>query len=590
MNLNSHDIPAVMPVLVAAALLIFVLARLWPSRREGVGPWLTATIVLLLCWSVGLCFELTSTTAAGKLFWANLEFVPTMALPLVWLLAMRRVVDARRPRVWWQAAGWSATALLIAAMFANPDHLFRGHPSLVVVDGTSALNYDYHALFFFGFVPWAAALLVAVTALLVRGMSQTAFMFRRRNQILLVASMVPMAGLIVYLTDTLPWHSFDPTFIGVSIAVLLCAYAVLRYRVLDVAPLARDTVIEHLAAGVVVLDATDRVIDFNEVAQAICPELDRGAIGRGASEVMAERPAIAEALRRAALARNANEGLSGSGTAGASVEEAEARPAADRGHPKGSTGETDDRDEATVVVEVDRPGAANGSGQRHFAISLTPIRERDGRRVGSVIILSDVTRRVELYHEVRRLAVTDDLTGLFARRHFHRLVDRELERARQAGLAASLLIFDVDEFKQVNDSLGHRVGDEVLRSVAATCREQLRGIDLFSRYGGDEFCAFLPETPPDAAVAVAERLRLAVSSRRHDHSRGAARLTVSVGVSGVDVLAGQTFSLLIEAADGALYEAKSAGKDCVVEASLPVAAQSDGRGDLDVKIARGSED
>ncbi len=185
--------------------------------------------------------------------------------------------------------------------------------------------------------------------------------------------------------------------------------------------------------------------------------------------VMAERPAIAEALRRAALARKAAEEAAWSGTARANVEEAEARPAADRGHPRGPTGETEDRDEATVVVEVDRPGAANGSGQRHFAISLTPIRERDGRRVGSVIILSDVTRRVELYHEVR----------------------------------------------------------------------------------------------------------LAVSSRRHNHSRGAARLTVSVGVSGVDVLEGETFGLLIEAADGALYEAKSAGKDCVIEASLPVAAQSD---------------
>ena len=130
-------------------------------------------------------------------------------------------------------------------------------------------------------------------------MSQTPLVFRRRNGMLLLASVVPMAGLAIYLSKTLPWQSFDPTFLCVSVAVLLCGYAVLRYHVLDVAPLARSAVIEYLADGVVVIDANDRVIDFNAAARSICPGLDRRVIGRKVSEAIPDQPAISHAVHRA---------------------------------------------------------------------------------------------------------------------------------------------------------------------------------------------------------------------------------------------------------------------------------------------------
>ena len=265
MSFDWH-VPAAIPVFAATVLLVYVLVKIWHSRRQRTAPWLMATIAILLAWSVGLILELTSVRLPDKFLWATLQFVPIMLLPLVWLLTLRRIVDARAPRRWWQAAGWAITALLITSVLVNPGHLFHGTPYIDVVNGERALNYDYHLLFFAAFVPWAAALLVTSSALLIRGMSQTPFIFRRRNQILLAASLLPLAGLAVYLTDTMPWHSFDPTFICVSVAVLLCGYAVLRYRVFDVVPLARDAVIQHLAAGVVVIDVGGRVIDFNKVA------------------------------------------------------------------------------------------------------------------------------------------------------------------------------------------------------------------------------------------------------------------------------------------------------------------------------------
>ncbi len=565
MSLNYHT-PAVIPVLIATALLVYVLVRVWHSRHERTAPWLIATIIILLSWSLGLIMELTNNPLGDKLFWANLEFVPIMCLPLVWVLTLRRIVDARAPRQWWQVAGWLITALLIACVFVNPDHLYRGHSTIQVVSGEPALNYDYRILFYAGFVPWAAAMLVASAALLIRGMSQTPIIFRRRNQVLLAASLLPMAGLAVYLTNTLPWHSFDPTFLCVSGAVLLCGFAVLRYRVLDVVPLARDAVIEQLAGGVIVLDAGDRVIDFNPAARAICPGLDREAIGCAVHEVLPDHPAIIEAVRYGGAARAHDlAGMStgatrGKGKTAASLADGQPARLAALADPGADEGLFDD---ATVMVEVG-DDSTSLAGQRHFAVSLTPVRDRFGKRVASAIILSDVTRRMQLYREIRQLAATDELTGLFTRRHFRHLANQELARALRHGLPVSVLVFDIDEFKDVNDSFGHEAGDDLLRSIATVCREQLRMFDVISRYGGDEFCALLPQVPLAQAVQVGERLCKAVAAYEHTYKERVFRVTISVGVAGVDVLRTETLGDLIRSADDALYRAKREGKNRVV--------------------------
>lgn len=552
--------PPVIPVLIAVALLVYVLLRMWRSRRERISPWLIATIVILLAWALGLTQELSNPHLGGKLFWANLEFVPITALPIVWLLTLRRIVDRRAPRRWWQLIGWAVTATLMAMVFVNPYHLYGMHPSLATVNGESALNYDYGPLFYYGFVPWAAGLLVVAATLLIRGMSQTPLVFRRRNGILLLASVVPMAGLAIYLSKTLPWQSFDPTFLCVSVAVLLCGYAVLRYHVLDVAPLARSAVIEYLADGVVVIDANDRVIDFNAAARSICPGLDRRVIGRKVSEAIPDQPAISHAVHRA---RDASEREKTGLTAAAHTDEhTAALPPAD----EFSEGDDVSLSEATLVVDLaeEEQGAQR---VRHFAVSVSPMQDRDGARLGSVIIFHDVTRRVQLYEEAQLHAATDELTALFVRRHFRRLADRELSRAARHGLSLSLLAIDLDDFKMVNDSFGHQAGDEVLRSVASACREQLRGIDLMARFGGDEFCVLLPQADGPQAVQVAERLRAAIGARRHCFDGRDFSLTASVGVVTIDVVQAEGLNDVIAAADAGLYEAKRRGKDRIAVGS-----------------------
>lgn len=165
----------------------------------------------------------------------------------------------------------------------------------------------------------------------------------------------------------------------------------------------------------------------------------------------------------------------------------------------------------------------------------------------------------------RRLAITDALTGANNRRFLIDHLPRELARCRRYGHALSLLMFDVDFFKKVNDAHGHDAGDEVLRQVVARASSVLRGgSDWIARTGGEEFVALLPETPLAGAVVVAEKIRRIISAKPMITRAGALLVTVSVGVSTRDATAPAGSSEaedLLRAADHALYVSKQQGRD-----------------------------
>jgi len=166
--------------------------------------------------------------------------------------------------------------------------------------------------------------------------------------------------------------------------------------------------------------------------------------------------------------------------------------------------------------------------------------------------------------ELEALALRDGLTGLSNRRAFGQRLALEMNRAVRYGTPLSLLILDVDHFKEYNDAFGHVAGDEVLRTLAQVMQLQGRETDFFARYGGEEFVAILPHTGSEGARTVAERLRAAVASAPWT----ARPVTASIGAA--TLLPGmEAQDDLIRAADGALYAAKAAGRDCVVHALTP---------------------
>lgn len=165
-----------------------------------------------------------------------------------------------------------------------------------------------------------------------------------------------------------------------------------------------------------------------------------------------------------------------------------------------------------------------------------------------------------LFEAVQRIAITDPLSGLYNRHYFFELARREFERARRYRRPLSIILMDLDNFKQVNDHFGHIAGDEVLQTIAGRFHISLRQTDLLGRYGGDEFVAMLPETQLPSALKVAERLSASIRETSINVNDHQISLTMSLGVATLDDEC-TTLEVLIDRADQAQYRAKRAGKN-----------------------------
>ena len=251
-----------------------------------------------------------------------------------------------------------------------------------------------------------------------------------------------------------------------------------------------------------------------------------------------------------------------------------------------------------LASELNREVAAFGGETAKFGSSLSEAQERvtaapTGERICSIArVMVEETRRMqdqatrvegnlrasmtEIDGLRRDLQVawsearTDGLTGIANRKHFDQALRLAAAQALELGIAACLLLADIDHFKRFNDVYGHALGDQVLRLVASLLRHNVKGQDLVARYGGEEFAVILPATRLADATTLADRLRELVATRRvqlKDRGQSLGRVTLSIGVA--EFHQGERCADWIARADGALYEAKRSGRNQVVAAPGP---------------------
>jgi diguanylate cyclase (GGDEF)-like protein/PAS domain S-box-containing protein len=342
--------------------------------------------------------------------------------------------------------------------------------------------------------------------------------YRQQYLTLIVATIIPLVGSILYILAVPPFENLNPASFLFGIASLVFARAIFSYHILDIIPVARDTVVEHLKDAVLVFDTSLRLIDFNLSAIRLFPTIKNDMIGLPASEVFSRNDSLLTQI-------------------------------------------TSDIEENEIDLDLKDEKSGN---QRHYRSSLSSICCRNGQKLGKVLIISDITTQINLLRRMEWLATTDELTELNNRRSLFQQATMEMERARRYGRPISFILMDLDHFKRINDSYGHAAGDEALRETARRIRTSIRDTDIAGRYGGEEFAICLPESPQDTAVKFAERLRSLIADSKFSYGKKQFSLTASFGIIGRDKIDEETLEELFAKADKALYLAKEKGRNLCI--------------------------
>lgn len=517
-------------VVLAASGAVDIAAAFSVWRRRGRVGRASLCVVLLAAsvWCLAYALELSG---AGRVLWGATKFVGTTLLPPAWLIfALQYTGRLTRPGRRLLGA-LAVEPVLVLSLLAIPATraLIRSYPPGRPEDVTKA---RVGAVYWLHFV-YTNALVVAASAILLVTVMRISRMYWRQSIVLLIAICVPFLGNVMSVFNIPPFATLDPTPVAVSLAAWVLVVGVLRYRLLDLRPVARTLVVETMRDAVVVADAHGRVVDVNPAAQRLLGIPASAMIGCPADTLLDSR----------------------------SVD----------GHAEA---ERHDAQRDGVVLRED------------LELVVTPLTDDRGAKAGQVLVFRDVSERNELERNLRHLAYTDSLTGLPNRALFCDRLGQGLAMAARRECPLAVLFLDLDHFKVINDSLGHDVGDRVLGSVARRLRSCLRDVDTLARFGGDEFAVLLPEISRARGPSVVADKLLGTLAGPQTIDGHELTVSASIGIAlypqdGTDVRS------LLRCADAAMYSAKARGSGRAERFTAGLEERNKRRQQLEVDLRRG---
>ena len=481
------------------------------TRNSTPGASALITLAFSLCWwDITYGLFLANTPALYPNFWLHTVYVGVVLTPpsvLLFAIQISGLTTWSKPSL--VISLYAVSALVLALLTTDSYHgLFFG--GIEIKNAEMILS---GGPIFWANLAYSYALMLISLFVLTRHFRKATGIFRKQLGIVLFGVIFPWVCNLMFVAGLSPLPNVDNTPLSFTVTGIIFTYALLRYRLLDIIPIARDVLIENMSDGVIVLDSQNRLVDFNPAALQSLELEQPPQMGQPASEIFAKWTDLVEDF----------------------------------------SGVSDIR----VELSFDQPTRA------FLDLKISPLYDDRANFLGRLIVWRDITPLKNAQAELQEQATRDPLTGLYNRRYLSEVLARELARAARENDPISLAIIDIDDFKRLNDTYGHPAGDTVLQGFARQLLNQTRVEDTVYRYGGEEFLVLLPNCAGANAIKIAEKLRISFQDSNTAYNIGTKGITISCGIAEFPT-DGKTSEELIATADQFLYHAKATGKNRVI--------------------------
>jgi diguanylate cyclase (GGDEF)-like protein len=504
--------------LIAAAVVVWATLVVWKRRDALGGRVLFWIMVAIQVWTLTAAAEAFVSTLSAKIIWSKVQYLGGVSAgPLLLVFTLlythRKYLLTRRNLIL-----FSITPILVLLLvWTNEFHgLFWVGFEPHFYSNSVLYVYQYGPLFWVHAI-YAYACTGTSAFLLGQEYLRASPTYRRQYGAFLLSTLGPILGSLLYLLGWNPMPGLDLSALSFAITGLFIAYGTHVYGLMELIPIARHTLVDVLEDGVVVIDLRNRIVDMNRAVLNMF-SFKNAPIGQDVFMTFHQYPLLAATLLQ--------------------------KPPA--------------------PMEVILPG----NPDHHLDVRLTEVLGDRGQTEGHIAVLRDITDRKKIEaaldekrQQMELMAITDDLTGLYNRRYLDKVIEREFRRSERYSVNVALAIFDIDDFKKINDNFGHPCGDEALRTVAKAILNNIRPTDITARMGGDEFIIIFPHTTAEEAWHIMEQLRKYLGGI--DYVCGHMSLTISGGV--MEWKKGVNSVEAIRRVDHLLYEAKRLGKNRIIK-------------------------
>lgn len=494
-------------------------------------------LIMLAVWNFAYAMITLSTSLEIKLMWLRLENIGILTVPIFWFFfALRYNRLDRWLNRYTAALFFIVPAFSLILLFS--DRWFNLYYASVepVAEVGGPLVIGRGSWYVVG-LAYSYLLSLGAVILLVRRAIQHRNIYRRQMFVLIGAVLIPILVNVFYqvMLSTQPelTYRIDLTPVSFTVTAILIAVGVFGLRIFDLIPIARHTVLEYIPEMVFVVDAQDRVVDANKVASQVLGKSIEEIVGKDPLEVFRDWPQL---LNRFLTASETREEIQIPGEPPRTLE---------------------------LVVSALYNQANQLEGRIIVAHDITEHKslENDLKYANEVLTLQ-LDKIDKLRAELQEQAIRDPLTNVYNRRYLADYLSREVARAAREGSALSIVIMDVDNFKNFNDTHGHKCGDVILQAIAGFLVDHTRRGDIVCRFGGEEFLILMPGASQEVALERAEAWRQAFSETPVEYEGIKYSATFSAGVATFPEH-GLTDEALLQAADRALYRAKDSGRNKV---------------------------